>query len=73
MVLINRIVALILSLFLGMAATAVIASPANAASGNVTVTATTNQCPQGGSVVMIWYSIDKGGVVNAQPGDSGTT
>jgi hypothetical protein len=40
---------------------------------NVTVTVTTNQCPKGGSVARIWYSIDKGGEVNAAGGDTAST
>ncbi|HEY5475810.1 MAG TPA: hypothetical protein VIK11_03750 [Tepidiformaceae bacterium] len=51
----------------------VIASPASASNGNVTVTVTTNQCPKGGSVARIWYSIDNGGVVNAAGGDTAST
>jgi hypothetical protein len=39
-------------------------TPASAASANVTVTVTNNQCPKGGNVARIWYSIDQGGVVN---------
>jgi hypothetical protein len=48
-------------------------SPAAASTGNVTVTVTTTQCPQGGSVATIWFSIDQGGVVNAAAGDTAST
>lgn len=59
-------------LFIG-AGLVVTASPAAAASGNVTVTVTTNQCPRGGRVDRIWFSIDNGGVVNGAPGDTAST
>jgi hypothetical protein len=49
------------------------ASPAMASTGTVTVTVTTTQCPLGGTVKAIWYSIDQGGVVNAAPGDTAST
>lgn len=62
--------ALLASLFAGQVS---LASSASATSGTVTVTVTTNQCPQGGNVARIWYSIDQGGVVNGASGDTAST